>query len=167
MDALGTDLMVLPDLVADDAASIDLATRANPVRSAALAVLQRSFPKLTVYGTQPLEVADLATTSGRQNLAQALILRLLTPRGALAALGHAGYGSRLGELIGQRKNSATRALCRAYVLEVVAQEPRVEDSAVALAFDPERETPSSFQFTLVVQPKAGGDPLGIDLEVGL
>lgn len=167
MDALGIDLTVLPNLVAHDAATSDLVGRATPVRANTLGVLQRSFPRLAVYGTGPAELADLATMSGSKNLAQALILRLLTPRGSLAALGHAAYGSRLGELIGQRKNTATRALCRAYVLEVVAQEPRVEDTAVDLAFDLDRETPSSFQFTLVVQPKGGADPLGIALEVGL
>jgi phage baseplate assembly protein W len=105
--------------------------------------------------------------SGRQNLAQALILRLLTPRGSLASLGHAAYGSRLGELIGKPKNAATRALCRAFVLEVVAQEPRVVDKAVSLTFDVEREDVSSFQFTLIVQPRDDGDPLGLSLGVAL
>ena len=165
MDPFGADLAVLPGLVADDAASIDLTSRANPVRPNTLPVLQATFPRLAVYGTSPLELADLATLGGRRDLAQALILRLLTPRGALAALGHAGYGSRLGELIGRGKTAATRALCRAYVLEAVAQEPRVESTALALTFDPARETPSSLQFTLVVQPVAGGDPLGVDVQV--
>jgi phage baseplate assembly protein W len=167
MDRLGIDLAVVPGLVADDAASIDLTTRANPVRPNMLPVLEATFPRLAVYRASPLELADLASIGGRENLAQALILRLLTPRGTLGALGHASYGSRLGELIGRGKTAATRALCRAYVLEVVAQEPRVLSTAVALAFDPDRETPSSFQFTLVVQPVAGGDPLGVELEVSV
>jgi phage baseplate assembly protein W len=167
MDRLGTDLTVLRDLAVDDAASIDLTSRANLVRPNTLRVLQTTFPRLAVYGAAPAELTDLATLSGRQNLAQALILRLLTPRGTLAALGHATYGSRLGELIGQGKSAATRALCRAYVLEVVAQEPRVERTAVALTFDADQETPSSFQLTLVVRPVAGGAPLGVDLEVSV
>jgi phage baseplate assembly protein W len=163
---LGTDLSVLPAMVADDAASIDLTTRARVLRPGALALLRRSFPSVRIAdGTT--ELWDLDTLTGRQNVAQALILRLLTPRGSLAALGHAAYGSRLSELIGQPKNDATRALCRAYVLDVVAQEPRVEDTAVALSFDVDREDVSSFQFTLVVQPRAGGDPVALSLAVGL
>jgi len=163
---LGADLSVLPFLVADDAASVDLGTRGRRLAPGAAAVLRRSFPRLLVPDPAT-EVVDLDVMSGRQNLAQALILRLLTPRGSLASLGHAGYGSRLGELIGKPKNAATRALCRAFVLEVVAQEPRVEDKAVSLTFDVEREDVSSFQFTLIVQPRDGGDPLGLSLGVAL
>jgi phage baseplate assembly protein W len=166
LDPLGTDLSVLPYLVADDAASVDLSTRARLVRPGTLSVLRRSFPALQAFD-RATELADLDTLTGRENLAQALILRLLTPRRSLAALGHAAYGSRLSELIGKPKNAATRALCRAYVLEVVAQEPRVEDQAVALSFDVAREDVSSFQFTLVVQPRAGGDPIGLSLGVAL
>ena len=79
----------------------------------------------------PEEVVDLAVLSGRENLAQALILRLLTPRGSLAALGHAAYGSELHKLIGQLKTEELRNLCRAYVLDVVQQEPRVENKALS------------------------------------
>ena len=60
-----------------------------------------------------------------------------------------------------------RNLCRAYVLEAVAQEPRVEPTAVALTFEPSAETISSFAFTLVVQPRAGGETLALDLAVEL
>jgi phage baseplate assembly protein W len=105
--------------------------------------------------------------SERENLAQALILRLLTPRGSLAALGHASYGSRLHELIGQNKTAALRNLCRAFILEVVAQEPRVEDQAVEITFDEQAETLSSFVFTLAVRPRTGDEPIGLTLEVGL
>jgi phage baseplate assembly protein W len=167
MDNLGCDLVVLPYLVAEDASTVDMATRARPVRANTLPILVSAFPRVTAFQTNPRELFDLAVFDGRNNLAQALLLRLVTPRGSLAQLGHAAYGSRLSELIGQPKTSATRALCRAYVLEVVAQEPRVEDTAVALSFDPERETASSFQFTLVVQPRQGGAPLSLALEVGL
>jgi phage baseplate assembly protein W len=167
MDNLGVDLLVLPFLVADDAAQIDLASRASPLKANVLGVLQKSFPRVTAFAMNPTDLTDLALFSGRNNLAQALILRLLTPRGSLASLGHAAYGSRLAELIGQPKVPSTRALCRAYVLEVVAQEPRVEPTAVDLVFDPLQETASSFQFTLVVQPGAGGDPLSLSLEVAL
>jgi len=152
-ERLGTDLAVVTGFVAHDAAQIDLAPRRRPIRGPALA--------------GATEAIDLDTFGGRENLAQALILRLLTPRGSLAALGHGEYGSRLGELIGQRKTAALRNLCRAFVLEVVAQEPRVDDRAVDLSFDPESEDASTFVFTLVVQPRSGGDPLGLSLGVTL
>lgn len=165
-EQLGTDLSVIPSMAVDDAASADLTARARVARPGALASLRRAFPSMRIpEGTA--DVVDLATLSGRENLAQALILRLLTPRGSLASLGHGSYGSRLSELIGAPKNAATRALCRAYVLEVVAQEPRVEDTAVALSFDLDRESVSSFEFTLIVQPRGGGDPLGLSLGVAL
>jgi len=150
---LGIDLIVVPHLVAHDAAEVDLIRRRSPMQV------------LPANGAS--EAFDLGTFSDRENLAQALVLRLLTPRGSLASLGHTAYGSRLHELIGRRKTKALRNLCRAYVLEVVAQEPRVEDSAVSLVFEPDAETSSSFVFTLEVQPCSGGESLGLSLEVGL
>jgi phage baseplate assembly protein W len=151
---LGTDLLVIPTMAAHDASALDLVGRAR--------VLRRRMP-----GSDALEVTDLATVAGRENLAQALTLRLLTPRGSLAELGHAAYGSRLHELIGRNKVEALRNLCRAFILEVVAQEPRVEDQAVELTFHPDEETASSFVFTLAVTPRAGEAPIGLSLEVGL
>ena len=53
------------------------------------------------------------------------------------------------------------------MLEAVAREPRVEDTAVALDFALQAETPSSFVFTLAVQPRDVGDPLPLALELGL
>jgi len=150
---LGSDLSVIPYFIAQDASSFDLVRRARVVRVR---------PPERVR-----EVFDLGSTSDRENLAQALILRLLTPVGSLAALGHAAYGSRLHELIGEHKTDAMRNLCRAFVLEVVAQEPRVDSTAVELTFDPKAETPSSLVFTLAVRPLAGGDPLNVSIEVGL
>jgi phage baseplate assembly protein W len=149
-----TDLVVVPHMVAHDTSVLDLTLRRHLVRQ-------------TRPSAPALEVADLSTVGERENLAQALILRLLTPRGTLAALGHANYGSRLHELIGQNKTPALRNLCRAFILEVVAQEPRVEDKAVDITFDEPAETLSSFVFTLAVTPRSGDAPIGISLEIGL
>lgn len=148
-DLLGTDLRVVlgpPTMAAHDTAALDLRLGAGNV--------DRSLD-----GPMLL--------SGRENLGQALILRLLTPRGALTDLGHAGYGSRLHALIGASKNESTRALCKAYVLEVVAQEPRVHDKAVTFAFDIDAEGPSELRFSVAVQPLDGSDPLTVALGVGL
>ena len=150
-EKLGTDLSVVPHFQAHDASEVDLVRRPSPTPSVRLRDEARY---------------DLGTLTGRENLAQALILRMLIPRGSLSDLGHARYGSQLHTLIGRRKTEALRNLCRAFVLEVVAQEPRVEDTAVALAFDPEAETSSSFVFTLSVKPLEG-DALNLSLEVGI
>jgi phage baseplate assembly protein W len=161
-DAFGTDLALVPNLVAHDASEVDLSTRPRPLG----AHLRTQLRQLTAADVSEREAFDLEVIDGRRNVAHALLLRLLTPRGSLAELGHASYGSRLHELIGERKTGALRNLCRAYVLEAVAQEPRVEPTAVALDFDLDAETASSFAFTLAVKP-AGGEPLDLSLEVGL
>ncbi len=174
---LGTDLRVVlgpPGMAAYDAAALDLRTKPRPP--------QRTAPRVGLRGSRPSagqpqgwspepagarELTDLDTLSGRENVAQALILRLLTPKGALAELGHPNYGSRLGELIGQGKTEALRGLCRAYLLAAIREEPRVADRPLAITFDPSREQPWDFVVEIVVVPVAGGDPVAIGLEVGL
>jgi phage baseplate assembly protein W len=158
---LGTDLAVVPGLAADDADVLDLSSRARPLTPLLLRLI-------SAHGLEhPAGAADLATLDGRENLAQALVLRLLTPRGTLGTLGHPDYGSRLAELIGERKTETLRARCRAFVLECVAQEPRVEDAATELAFDPAQEQVDSFVFTLGVRPVTAGDPVSLGLELSL
>lgn len=148
----GTDLAVVPNMAAHDAQSLDLTSRVRVQRR-----------------TRPGEsgVVDLAILVDRENLAQALLLRLLTPRGTLATLGHADYGSRLSELIGRRKTEELRNLCKAFVLEAVAQEPRIEPQALELRFELQEEQFDNFVFTLAVAPRAGGDAVSLSLEVGL
>jgi phage baseplate assembly protein W len=152
-DLLGTDLAVAPHLAAHDASLLDLSGALRPPAG-----------RLADGAT---EARDLATVSGRENLAHALVLRLLTPTGSLGGLGHAAYGSRLHELVGRRKTEELRNLCRAFVLEAVAQEGRVEPKAVAFRFLPEAETASSFVFEVAVRPVDGGEPLDVALQVGL
>ncbi|TDE92436.1 hypothetical protein EXU48_12765 [Occultella glacieicola] len=188
---LGTDLRVIlgpAGFGAHDTSSLDLRPVARPA--------QRAVPTRRGLGPRPpvgagaatdvgapgeggsaqgwspeppgaVELADLDPVTGRENLAQALTLRLLTPKGTLAALGHAGYGSRLGELIGRNKTEALRGLCRAYILEAVREEPRVQDKPRAIVFDPRREQPWNFVVEIVVVPVTGGDPVTLGLEVGL
>ena len=155
MSTMLTDLLVVPGFAAYDAAALDVVPVVKPARARGSI---RADAK---------EAIDVATVNGRENLAQALVLRLLTPRGSLAALGHPVYGSRLHELVGERKTAALRNLCRAFVLEAVAQEPRVEDKAVALDFDLVSETGSTFVFTLSVKPRASGEQVDLGLEVSL
>ena len=70
---------------------------------------------------------DLETLTGVDNLKQALLLRFLTPAGEMAILGHPNYGSRLSELIGELNNQTNRNRAKMFVLQALAQEPRVEE----------------------------------------
>lgn len=80
----------------------------------------------TVANGRGLLVRDFGTVSGRDNLGQALTVRLLTPKGELTALGHPDYGSRLHEVIGATNSASTRNLAKLFVIEALKQERRVE-----------------------------------------
>jgi phage baseplate assembly protein W len=146
-DVLGSDLQVLPDppgMAAHDTSTVDVVLGA---------------------GAADRALAGPAVVTGRHNLGQSLVLRLLTPRGALAGLGHAEYGSRIHEVIGERRTEATRALLKAHVLEAVAQEPRVAPTAVGFAFDLPSEGPSEVRFTVTVQPVDGSASVTVSVGV--
>ena len=70
---------------------------------------------------------DLDTLSTADNLAQALLLRFLTPVGALTILGHPDYGSRLEELIGELNNETNRNRAKLFTLQALQAEPRVKE----------------------------------------
>jgi phage gp46-like protein len=69
---------------------------------------------------------DLETLPGDENLKQALLLRFLTPMGELTILGHPTYGSRLYELIGELNIERTHNRAKMFVLQALAEEPRVK-----------------------------------------
>lgn len=152
-DVMGADLVVAGLLSATDASGLDVSVSLKPA--------------VGVLAPDATQAYDLARIEGRQNLAHALLLRLLTPLGSLTALGHAAYGSRLHLLIGGRKNEATRNLCRVYVLEAIAAEPRLDGTAVAVRFEPDSETSSSFSLSLLVRPVDGTEPVGLNMSVGI
>lgn len=95
-----------------------------------LKLTRRSFDQMT----SDREFVDLVagsgggidTTTGKPNLAQAIINRLLTRRGELTQLGHPEYGSRLYELVGELNNLRLRALAELYIRDCLAQESRIE-----------------------------------------
>ena len=110
--------------------------------------------------------ADLGTVAARANLGQALTLRLLTDKGALAPLGHPDYGCRLVSLIGRTNNETTRHLARLYVIEAIRQEPRVKAlTALNVATAPGQ--PDTIRIELAVVPLNDDDPLALTLEVAL
>jgi phage baseplate assembly protein W len=159
---LGTDLALTTLFAADEWGSHDLGGELSRRGERGRRVTAVPLPD----GTTPADPTDLATLTGRRNLAQSLILRLLTPVGSLAPLGHPGYGSRLGELVGTANVPAARFLARRHVLEAVAQEPRA--ALVDLVFaDPAISDPGTLAFTVVVQPLVGGEPAGAPVGLGV
>jgi phage baseplate assembly protein W len=112
------------------------------------------------------EQADLSIAAGRENLAQALTLRLLTERGALAALGHPDYGSRLVTLIGRGNSETVRNLARLHVIEAVRQEPRVQ-ALTALSVATSQDSADTLRIALSVVPRGDDEPLALEVEVAL
>jgi phage baseplate assembly protein W len=103
---------------------------------------------------------DLETVSGRANLAQAIVNRLLTRRGELARLGHPGYGSRLHLLVGEPNTARTRALAELYVREALAQESRIEKVTRVYFAPPVRGSGrDTLSIGISVQPTGGGAEL--------
>ena len=115
---------------------------------------------------RPSRGDDLETVSERPNLGQALIVRLLTPRGALTPLGHPEYGSRLVELVGRGNDETTRNLARRHVIEAVRDERRVGE-LVDLAVTTATGSPDTVRIELSVRPLADDEPLSLGLEVSL
>jgi phage baseplate assembly protein W len=78
---------------------------------------------------------DLGLQLGMANLAQSLIVRLMTERGELGPLGHPDYGSRHHQLIGEPNRESNRNLVKLYMIECIKQEPRI-DSIVQITVQP-------------------------------
>lgn len=103
---------------------------------------------------------DLQLVSGRENLGQAIVHRILTRQGELVELGHPRYGSRLHELIGRPNNEATRDLVRLYVKECVMQERRVKEIA-AIRVTPYSGNPHAVVLDITVVPIKSNVPMNL------
>ena len=103
---------------------------------------------------------DFLVRDGKENLAQAVILRLLTPRGELMALGHADYGSRVHELIGRENTATSRNQLKLFILEALKLEPRI-DKVVALTVATSPGTRSTVDVWLQVKPVGFDTPVDI------
>ena len=132
---------------------------------------------------QPLQVRDLMlqapaqvpsvvagdwrTLTGLDNLVQAIWLRLNTPEGALADLGHPDYGSRLYRLVGELDNDVTRDRARLYVASALRKEPRIAE-IVAIHVTGEIQGKSTrLVVAATVLPVGHGQPLGLRFPVFL
>ena len=111
--------MAFPELLEDIALRF--------VRSDALSIYEVQDEERRVSSSgRIVRLWDVSRSSGRDNLRQAIEIRLLTPKGELAALGHADYGSRLPELVGQPNTETTRNLAKLFVIEALKQERRIQ-----------------------------------------
>lgn len=116
----------------------------------------------------PSARGDLGTVSGRQNLAQAIINRLLTRRGELAHLGHPNYGSRLYQLIGEPNNTRIRGLAEIYIRECLAQEQRVAEITYITFKPPSRGIERSvLEITIGVKPAGEAEEFTITIPINL
>ena len=94
---------------------------------------------------------DLATIAKEDNLVQAIISRLSTDEGELTDIGHADYGSRLFELIGEVNNAATRQRLKAEVQGCLSQEPRIK-KIVDIIVTPHPKDPHRADIDITVLP---------------
>lgn len=111
-------------------------------------------------------LGDLATIQGQANLRQAILNRLLTPKGELAKLGHPQYGSRLHLLIGEPNNIRTRGLAELYVRECLAQEPRIQE-ITQLTFAPPAPGGNRNVLQVKIAVKPVGQPENLTFELSL
>jgi len=110
---------------------------------------------------------DLELSDGIDNLTQALVNRLKTRKGELAALGHPDYGSRHHELIGEPNVDRTRNLIKLYVLQALRDEPRIErvlSAKVRAEHDPPRDI---VRVELELRVRGESDPLNLVLPFSL
>jgi len=103
---------------------------------------------------------DIGLINDVQNLGQAIIIRLCTPRGELAALAHPEYGSRLSDLVGRPNTETTRNLAKLYILESLKLEPRIE-KVINVSVEPAQGTRDRINIMLVVKPIGSADAVTI------
>lgn len=113
---------------------------------------------------------DLATVKGLDNLAQAIINRLMTRQGELTALGHPNYGSRLYKLVGEQNNTRSQALAELYIRECLAQEPRIAE-VLEIIFTPPKTVFERNTLKITINIKPAGietnSPLSIAINLNL
>jgi hypothetical protein len=114
----------------------------------------------------PTASGDLRMTTGAENIAQALGMRLRVRAGELARLGFPGYGSRLHEVLGEPNTQRTRLLLLAHARAAVEQDPRVVEvqAATATVLPGERDV---VRLSLDVLLISAPDPLNLVFNVRL
>lgn len=97
------------------------------------------------------EKGDLDIVKNYDDLAQAIIVRLSTEEGELDDVGHADYGSRLYEVIGEPNTDTIRKRIMSLVRECLFQEPRIKE-VVNLNINSDRINPNRLDIEITVLP---------------
>jgi phage baseplate assembly protein W len=93
---------------------------------------------------------DLETVSAEDNLVQAIIDRLATDEGELYDVGHADYGSRLYEFIGEVNNEATRDRIKGLVMDCLRQESRIREvTSISVKTSPHDQSQLDIEITVL------------------
>jgi phage baseplate assembly protein W len=110
--------------------------------------------------------AGATTVSGKDNLVQALTLRLMIYRGHLEQLGHVRYGSKVAELIGEPMDRQNLELLRRYVRQALKEDPRVED-VTSLTVSARPDLPGAVDVRASILAITGDEvELGLALDLG-
>jgi phage baseplate assembly protein W len=109
---------------------------------------------------------DLQRLSGVPDLQQALLLRFLTQVGELEHLGHAGYGSRLHELVGDPNTETTRNRAKLYALQALQAEPRVSQIR-SIVVETRRDRPNQIDIKAAVVAIDSATPVNLVFPVVL
>ncbi|MFP2908396.1 DUF2634 domain-containing protein [Pyxidicoccus sp. 3LFB2] len=106
------------------------------------------------------------TVSGKENLVQALTMRLIVYRGHLTGLGHTRYGSRVADLIGEPLDRANLELLRRYVRQALKEDPRVAE-VTALTVSARADLPGAVDVRASIRAITGDAvELGLALDLG-
>jgi len=106
------------------------------------------------------------TVSGKDNLIQALTMRLIVYRGHLEQLGHQRYGSRVADLIGEPMDRANLDLLRRYVRQAIKEDPRV-DEVMQLSVTARPDVPGAVDVRARIKAITGeAVELGLALDLG-
>ena len=119
-------------------------------------------PKLGIFDLDFLP-GKVQTISGRENLVQALTLRLMVEAGEITCLGHPRYGTRIRDLIGEPLDRANLELIRRYVRQALMQDSRVSE-VNTLIVRPRESEPGAVEVVAVVTAINGEEA---DIEVTL
>ncbi|QRN93826.1 DUF2634 domain-containing protein [Archangium violaceum] len=107
-----------------------------------------------------------ATVSGKDNLVQALTMRLIVYRGHLEQLGHGRYGSRVADLIGEPLDRQNLELLRRYVRQALKEDPRVQE-VTSLRVSARPDLPGAVDVRASVRAITGDEvELGLALDLG-
>jgi phage baseplate assembly protein W len=104
---------------------------------------------------------EMETLGGKDNLVQALKLRLLVYKGELSGLGHARHGTRIHDLIGEPLDRANIELMRRYVRQALMEDPRVEE-VTRVVVQPRPDTPGAVDVDVAVLA-VDGSGVGIEM----